>query len=305
MSKQGCSLTSHRLGARMKKLLNRKLTFLAITIAIGTGCYDFDTDEEVSSESLNKIVSSEDEVALRYADGSAAKSCYDYFKSSGYNNEGDGYYWIDPDGSGEQPQVIALCDMTTNGGGWTLLVNRSGDTVNIESCGENLNDFFQSSCGNVFNVSFDESYNIGNTALRKNLVSQGDWRFQIFDSEGVHLEEQTYIIHNNGSDLFPDSVGEVNDLPVFSVCDNNDSNCDTTDVFFKWVGDRFFNIALCESGYFTGDRLHALKGVYGYCHDGLQGEANSKFGDKPGYESLKVWGHMSRARVFQEQIWVR
>lgn len=90
----------------------------------------FQLKEDVT---LNIIDSPKNEIILdsglgarTWEDGSYAVSCNEYFNSTTPNNSyigdiGDGEYMIDIDGAGGSPAVIATCNMTTNGGGWTGL----------------------------------------------------------------------------------------------------------------------------------------------------------------------------------------
>jgi len=58
----------------------------------------------------------------RWAGGTYSGSCSDYRNSSGYNSEGDGVYWIDPNGGSGTDAYRVNCNMTRDGGGWTLFL---------------------------------------------------------------------------------------------------------------------------------------------------------------------------------------
>lgn len=69
----------------------------------------------------------------RFADGSVATTCFRYFRPlPGFayvGAVGTGIYTIDPDGPGVVEPFDVLCDMGTDGGGWTVVKHSANDDL--------------------------------------------------------------------------------------------------------------------------------------------------------------------------------
>jgi hypothetical protein len=66
-----------------------------------------------------------------YSASSAGKSCKTILQN--FPSSTDGIYWIDPDLNGGNSPVQCYCNMTFNGGGWTLVANNASNGSGITS----------------------------------------------------------------------------------------------------------------------------------------------------------------------------
>lgn len=83
---------------------------------------DVDDTDPVPTRTLVRI---NGDGARQWSDGSNAKSCRAYIEPDAgheYSGEtGSGQYMIDPDGAGANAAIEVTCEMTANGGGFTLI----------------------------------------------------------------------------------------------------------------------------------------------------------------------------------------
>ncbi|MCT4617522.1 MAG: fibrinogen-like YCDxxxxGGGW domain-containing protein [Candidatus Gracilibacteria bacterium] len=110
-------------------------------------------------------------------EGNPGKSCKDILDNS-TGIVGDGVYWIKPEGyTGSAFET--LCDMTTDGGGWTIISNINDTKRGIGVSNGNLTNIPNLSTFGTINSTTGNALHNGATAL---LFKSGNYKYSINNS---------------------------------------------------------------------------------------------------------------------------
>lgn len=124
-----------------------------------------------------------------WADGTVARSCLEYRNGDGtaphvYGGAtGTGVYRIDPDGAEGGTPVDVQCDMTTDGGGWTVVQRRANGTV----------DFYRTWAEYAIGFGTPTEYWIGNNRLATMTAAGVELRIDMTRAN----QETAYALYSN------------------------------------------------------------------------------------------------------------
>lgn len=128
--------------------MNKLSKILTVCLSIVGAKFSFHTDQALAQLNIGVFLKSpssgitgDDNSGRSYADGSYASSCNDYYTGGNYTGAtGDGKYLINLNGT----VLSVYCDMTTAGGGWTLIAKISGSD-GVDRWGYNQTIYYDTS----------------------------------------------------------------------------------------------------------------------------------------------------------------
>ena len=183
---------------------------------------------------------------------------------------GDGLFWLDPDGDGS---FEAWCDMTTDGGGWTVFQRREDGTEEFfRNWADYKNGFGDPDAEHwLGNDNLHRLTAAGANELRVDMArTNGDTRYAKYTTFSVGAESGDYVSNFGGfSGTVPDCAGGGSGMYYhsgvkFSTYDRNSTSCADSYQGGWWYRACHYNNP--NGRYLDGPHSSYADGVNWYCY---------------------------------------
>ncbi len=146
------------------------------------------------NKSNGEITSASFKFTKQPGDGDILQSCKAILEAG--NSVGDGSYQIDPDNNPATAPINVYCDMTTDGGGWTLISKYSGTTNSCDYSGYYSGD---ASCDTqeLTNAQPNANAKLSNATIYSLVDNRADAQFR-----AVSSSDDTVIQRTDGGNPF-------------------------------------------------------------------------------------------------------